>query len=474
MTLLIKTQDSHPHGQKDSPPNSEERQLDLKLVWGTSAPALDGIASYLSPDGRKAYLVYVNNGEATPWLNTQPVAEIRTQNQNHELVVTSTLPYDSFYNSQFPYVAIGAASKDFTRFSVLAGGGPIVDEGEIGLMRIQVLDANLNVLGSRIINDINFNDLSGGTFSEDNKYLSFAYSFPAPAPSLSYNTYMYILDARDPNLKTVCGPVVIEGSDPIFPGLEVFTLYKKCKKRYYFTFANSQFNSDTNEFQPPYYSQVYSFNPKKHSIKLVSSKRIPQFAEGTVYVSDDKKHALVCHGGQCTVNPNAPNIYTVITEDMIGTTPPNFNSVIIFKFDVCNQELKPILEQESECCSFIMVWPPSKGTKFFLAQSTTIFATPGDPSELVPAPQEYYSTFQTVENEKGQLSLRPMNGPFQDLKRGWSTFSQNGKWLLRTGQFGYLNDDPTMPTTDSIGIKNILLLKISEHTYQPINDIFCK
>jgi hypothetical protein len=465
------------NSNSDPPAGDPWNQLDTNLVYGSSTPALDGIASYLSPDGSAAYFLYVNNADATPWTNTQPVAQILKRGHNNQLTVSATLPYDSFYPTQFPYVAIGSASKDFTRFSILGGGGPIVDEDEIEQMRIQVLDINLNVRGSRIITDINFQDLVGGTFSEDNRYLVFGYSVPAPAPSLSYNTYMYILDANDPNLGTVCGPMTIEagppisGTDFLFPGVQIFTLLDNHNnKHYYFTFANSQFNSDTGYLQPPYYSQVYSFNPQNHTISFVTQQKLAKYAEGTIQVRPDQQNVVICHGGQCTIDPSQPNIYTVVDADMTGDNPPDYNAITVFNFNVNRQQLEVIFKQQINCCSFVVMWPPSAAANsnpaFFAGQSETIFAVPGDPSVTGPAPVETWSLNRLRNGPNGPI-LKPTNGPNVDLKRAWTAFSQDGNWMLRTGQFGYLNDDPTMPNTDSIGIKNILLFKVSNNQYSP-------
>lgn len=316
----------------------------------------------------------------------------------------------------------------------------------------------------------------GGTFSEDGRYLAFAYTVPATPPSNSLDSVILILDTTDPSLPTVAGPITISGYDPFLPDVELFTLVDDSgTKNLYLTFQSSQtdFSLPTFSVLPPYFSQIYKIDVKSGTISLVDQVQLPKYAETTVFVRKHKKEALICHGGQCTVDPTAPNIYTVIDSNMIGDLPPDYNAVRIFRFSINDEKLDLLLEQQTNCCSYLRTYPPSDGTFYFLAQSVEIFTTPGDPTTLEPNPQEFWSLFRLEKGPKG-LVLRPQNGPFEDLKTAYTVFSQDGKWMLRVGAFGYLNGDPTLPYVDSVGIKNVLLFKVKSVNYEPVNKLPCK
>ena len=444
---------------KKTPLHSKSNSLDTTLVSGFAIPSVDGTVASISEKGDQVYLFYVNYGDAT--LGTQVEAQLFNR-VGTQLVSAKSLPIDP----NFPNIDVGYASKDFTKFSVL-------DDDFVLNMRIRILDPCFNVIASRIIINPNLYYAMGGTFSEDGHYLAFAYTVPAAPPSNSLDSVILILDATDPSLPTVAGPITVSGYDPFLPDVQLFTLVDNSgNKNLYLTFQSSQTNFPLPAFNvlPPYFSQVYKVHINSGTISLVDQVQLPKYAESTVFVRKSKKEALICHGGQCTVNPTAPNIYTVIDSNMIGDLPPDYNAVRIFRFSISDEKLDLILKQKSNCCSYLRTYPPSDGTFYFLGQSVEIFRTPGDPTTLGPNPQEFWSLFKLEKGPKG-LVLRPQNGPFEDLKTADTVFSQDGKWMLRVGQFGYLNNDPTLPYVDSVGVKNVLLFKVESVNYEPVNDL---
>lgn len=352
-------------------------------------------------------------------------------------------------------------------------------------MRIRVLDRNFTVIASRIIVDFNVETMMGGSFSEDNKYLQFGYSFTtSTTPPGAISSNLYIFDANDPNLGTVAGPITISGFDGFDPGAALFTLLD-CKEHehLYFTFANSQnYTGDGVAAFPPFFSQVYKVVPGTVSnpgtITLADEKKQPQFEEVNSYVKKNRHEALILHGGQCTVNPAKPTVYNPITLEQIGKNPPDFNAIHIYKFDVKHEKMHLILAQEVTCCSFLQVYPPSDGTQYVLGQSIDDFLVPGDPTVRAPNPQEYYAMYNVAYNEKDKsntnpcgLSLRAISSPSQDVKSAGTSFSQNGKYMIRYGSYGFLNDDPTLPNVDSVGINNVLLFRVTSDRYKFIEEL---
>ncbi len=439
--------------------------LKAELSSGFATPSIDGTLGYLSPNGDQAYLVFANLYDTLE--PTQPMAQL-FNNVNGELVVAQTLPFDPKY----PATWWGWASQDFSRFSVLQSGICSPTPCVISNMRIQILDQNFNVVGSRVFKNPNFVVVMGGSFSEDNHYVAFSYAIPAPSPSKSFNSKIFILDATDPKLPTVAGPITISGFDPHVKGPTLFTL-TDCngKENLYLTFTSSQidfnptvtFLSD-NVMRPPYFSEVYAVNVKKGTITLVTKKPLPKFAENSLLVLKNKKEALICHGGQCSVNPKQPSIYTTLLPANICDLPGDCQAIRVFRFD--GEKLKLFFKQTTNCCSLLVPYPPHNGCSYFNASSVEIYRVPGKPKTQAPLPQEFWSLFKLIRGKAG-LELIPEAGPFQDMAFTDTTFSQDGKWMLRTGSYGYVNDNPDK---DSIGIKNVLLFKISSQKVTPFCD----
>jgi hypothetical protein len=428
------------------------------LVSGLAIPAPDDAIPSISKDGKYVYLLYVNQS-FTPLSSQQPEAQL-FKRVDGQLVPKRTLPTES----NFYYISLGYASPDFSKFSVIDAGGPIVD-GSVGEMRIRVLNRKLKTIASRRIIDFNFENVMGGTFSDDGRYLLFAYSVPGNSTT-AISSNIFVFDATKKHLPTVAS-TTISGFDGYLDGAAFFTLINdKCKKKLYFVFANSQqYTGDSVSAFPPFFSQVYKVNTRKGTIKLVSQVELPQFAEVDVFVRKNKKEAIVMHGGQCTVNPAKPTIYANVTDEQKGKLPPDFNAIHIFRFNVKDEKLKLLLEQSANCCTNLAAYPPADGTQYLLGQSVDNFLVPGDPTVRAPNPQEFWSLFNIFDGPKG-LKLRPEVGPFQDIKSAFSVFSKDGEWLLRTGQYGYLT--PTQPFVDSVGIKNVLLFRIKSNKYKKI------
>ncbi len=439
--------------------------LKAELSSGFASPAIDGILGYLSEEGDQAYLFYSNFYDT--FKPTQPVAQL-LNNVDGELVVSKTLPFDPKYPASW----FGWASQDFSRFSVLQTAickpypacAPSIEN-----MRIQILDNDFNVVGSRIIKNSNFSVVMGGSFSEDNHYVSFAYALAAPPPSKSFNSVIYVFDATDPKLPTVAGPITISGYDPLVRGPTLFTLTDSSgTENLYLSFANSQINlkaankfSLDDDLRPPYFSEVYKVDVKKGTITLLDKKPLPKFAENTLFVRKSGKEALVCHGGQCSINPKQPQIYTTILPANICDLPGNCEAIRVFRFD--GEKLKLFFKQSSNCCSFVVAYPPDNGCTYFIGQSVETYSIPAKPKTQTPFQQEFWSLHRLVRGNSG-LKTVPEAGPFQDLKNAITTFSQNGKWMLRTGVYGYVKGKPNK---DSIGIKNVLLFKISKEEVTP-------
>lgn len=430
-------------------------KLDVNLVSGFAIPSVDGTVALLSKNGDQAYLFYGNFQDNFPaTIIQQQVAQLYN-NVNGQLVLAKTFPFDP----KLPLSYFGLASKDFSKFSVLQAN-------EVANMRISVLDQNFNVTAQRTFIDPSFSYVMGGSFSEDNHYLLFAYAFPAPAPSVSYNSLIYILDATKPDLPTVAGPITISGFDPYFIGpMTLFELKdRKGKTNLYLSFMSAQFNSVPVRFtpEPPYFSQVYKIDVNAGTIKLIDQVPLPKFAETSVFVRKNQKEALICYGGQCSINPAAPNIYIPIDPQQVGDLPPDYNAIRLLRFD--GTKLTTILKQPSNCCSFVVAYPPHNGLSYFIGQSVDNFLSPGGPARG-PNPQEFWSIFDLEKGPIG-LTLRPQSQPLEDLKTGNTSFSQDGKWLLRVGAYGYVK--PNKPHVDSVGIKNVLLFRVSSNKYKKV------
>lgn len=441
---------------------NERCELDFELIYGTSIPNPYGIFPSISKHGDQVFLLYVNFQNDFPPITIKTNRAQLFKNVNGHLEVTHTLPFDA----NRPVVWEGFASPDFAKFSVLSTTDENVDFLRIDLYTVGP-DSTFQHFGHREFYDIYGESVVGGTFSEDGHYVLFGYV--DASDDANPFTRMFVFDARDHALRTVAS-ATIEQFPGYNPNTMLFTLIDDDgHKNLYFTYtSNGQYYGEGDASEPPFFSQVFKVDVDAGTIKLVAKVGLPQYSEVNVYVQEDKKTAIIMHGGQCTINPQAPNIYTVINKGMIGQLPPDYNTIRLFRFSVEDEKLDQILAQPTECCSFIAAYPPDNGLSYLIGQSTTVFRIPGDPATLGPTPQEYYAGFRIKDGPTG-LVLRPENGPFEDLKIAGTVFSQDGKWLLRVGQFGYLT--PERPNIDSIGIKNILLFKVLKNRYKPVCDL---
>jgi hypothetical protein len=446
----------------DEKDETTSKQLDTTLLSGFATPAIQGANPSISENGDQVYLFYVNHFEAP--LNTQPEAQL-FNNVNNRLVVQQTIPFDSTYS----YVAIGFASKDFTKFSAI-DINPLTSEA-----RIRVFNQNFSSpMAMKFFNDPNALFWMGGNFTEDGKYLLYAY---AVLDGNSVNTLIFVLDANDPALGIVAGPLTISGWDYQPIGPYIFTLVdKRGDKNYYISFSNEQFDLAQylagGLFQvPPFFSQIYKVVPGTTSnpgtISLVDQLNLPKFAETSdVFVRKSRRDALICHGGYCSLVPSLPTIYEPITSDQICDFACKCSCDEVRSLRFNGKKLKVFFSQSGSCCTWLTVYPPSDGCQYFLGQAVDNFFTPGDLSDgRNSAPQEFYALFNLQEGPNGHV-LRPQNGPFSDMKNAGTIFSRDGRYMLRVGTYGYLDGDPTLPNVDSVGIKNVLFFGVSTNKYK--------
>ena len=282
----------------------------------------------------------------------------------------------------------------------------------------------------------------------------FAYTIGYP----NLSTVILILDST--TLVTVASTTVSGCAPALYPSL--FTLSDAAgNKNLFLSFANAQGNNFSPlTLQPPYFSQVYQIDVNTSTISLVDQVPLPKFAESSLLVRANGREALICHGGFCSIDPSLPNIYEVVEPLITCDLPGDCDAIRILRFD--GKKLSLVVKQPGQCCCDATAYPPADGSLYFVGQSVDIFEVPGDPLTQFSSPQEFWSIFKLEQGPSG-LTLRPQNGPFQDMKEAQTVFSKDGQWMLRTGSYGYFNDDPYM---DSTGVKNVLLFKVSSNAYR--------
>lgn len=424
----------------------KKSKIEINLSDGFAIPSNFLTIPCISQNGDQVFLSFWNNGQGT----AQPVAQLYN-NVNGTLVLAQTYPYDPV---NFPMAAYGAASPDFTKFSV-------IENNTFSKIRVRVLDQGFNVIAERIFtNDFHYGP-DGGRFSEDSHYLIFTYSLPNAAGNL-LDTLVYILDATKSNLPTVASTTIFGGVDNSVRGPTLFTLKDaKGNKNLYFSFVS--ITSDLNEnFYPPYFSQIYGVNLKTGTISCVASEPLPIYSENTVQVRKSGKEAIISHGGFCIDNPALPTIYTSILPSQISAIPGDYDAARAYRFD--GSTLNLIFKQAVNCCNFLLPYPPSDGCTYFLGTAVDTFTTPGVPTARSSNPMEFWSIYELSEGPSG-LVLLPQVGPFQDMVGAYDAFSQDGNWMIRSGLYGYFNGNPN---DDAYGIKNVLLFKISSAPYSPV------
>ncbi len=396
-----------------------DSNLDFKLSSALSVPSGFSEPS-ISEDGSLVY-VFMQN------IPGFPIAQIY-QNINGTLVLSKSINTDPL----FPFSWDGYASKDFTRFSVI----DIPSVTPPFMARIRILDANLNTLASQPFTGDFVPFINGGQFSPDGKYVTFGYSqFTSPTTT---NTVFMILRTSD--LSTFVTATL--------PGFDINAspLFEVNGKLYLAYQETNGVPGDINQpVQLPINSSVYRVD--ETGITLVDSQPIPKFAETDVVSYG--KCALIAHGGFCSLFPNQLSIYN--TNDGLTTYQPNDNAEArVFKFD--GKKLKLIVKEPVNCCNRTRTYPPDKGRTYFLGQNTEV----GNPPHRV-IDREFFCFAKLVETKQG-LKFKGENLPQQDTFQAIPVFSRDGKWLLRTGTYGYA--DGITPSLDANGIHNILLYKV--------------
>jgi len=414
----------------------ESEPNDLKLTDALSRPSLGPTNDSISCDGSKVYVTYNVTGTEGGIM-----AEL-FDNVNGKLITRETLTLDPNY----PIVLGGFASPDFKRFSILDGvpTGPNSFDG-----RIRILDKNFNTLVERVISstvgNFDFFTVTGGRFSDDGKYLSLA-AGDGVAPNSS--TDLYIFDSS--TLDTVAFKTI---SHLNVGGPNFLTLEHHGKKRYYTTFGscNGYFSPNFElTIQPPYFIEIYKIDFDNETLDFVDGSPLPKFALVSSTMSLGKK-GLVSHGGFCSLFPNQLSIYD--TNFLKTTSLPDDNAESrILEFDGKTLEVK--FKQAVNCCNETVLYPPHKGRTALVAQNTVV-TDPTDPNVQRLDPEFY--VLATLGKKNGKKQWEPLNLPRQDVVGAISEFSHNGKWLVRTGNYGYFEGNPNV---DSRGIHNVLLFKV--------------
>lgn len=352
----------------------------------------------------------------------------------------------------YPIYVGGWASPDFTKFSIVDAvqTGPNTVDG-----RIRILDQNFNVLVSRVesftLINLAYALAVGGKFSEDGKYLN-VYVTDGATPNSSTSFFVY----RTSDLVTVASknfPFVNS-----FQASEFITFGNRGKKQYFVTFqsgtgyySNTSTTNIENTLKPPYFIQVYKVNFNDATLDLVDQSPLPKFADVNVDVLRMEDKALIAHGGFCSLFPNQLSIYD--TNNLKTTSLPHDNAEArVLKFD--GKKLKVIFKQATNCCCRLLFYPPNQGRTYMFGQNIVTNIN-GDPRYQTTL-QEFY-VLANICSSNGQKRLVSINLPRQDVARALPIFSNNGKWFLRTGEYGYYGGNPNV---DAVGVHNVLLFKV--------------
>ncbi len=422
---------------------------DLKLTDAFSRPSQTYIRTSISDDGSQVYLLYLVSD--TPGaIEAELFRNVNGKLESENTVTLSTTQP----NDYFPLVVDGFASSDFKKFSVLDAviTGPNSIDG-----RIRIFDQNLNLTATRIISFTGLvvaNTLGlGGTFSEDGRYVAFTVSYPAIGQTNSTTT-LFVLDSKD--LSPVAETTINAAN--AYDASQWVTLECNGKKNYYLTFLSGQGSWSENyetTYKPPYFIQVYKVDISTGSITLVDESPLPKFAGiDTLDLMRLGKKALISHGGFTSLFPNQLSIYDTLY--LKTTSLPNDNAESrVLEFD--GKKLKVIFKEATNFCNRTLFYPPHKG-RTYLVGANTISNTDGN-DQLQVLNAEFY-VLANIACKNGKKQFVPINLPRQDALNTGARFSNDGKWLIRTGSYGYLNGEISNADVDAIGIRNVLLYRV--------------
>jgi hypothetical protein len=439
--------------------DESRKQLDVKLTYSASIPDKNGIWPSISADGDQVYIVIQSYGE------NNPIKAQLYDRAGGTLQLKDAVLFDP--TTIFTWVFEGHASHDFAKFTILESNG--ASGG--GSMRVSILDKHLNPSKSRIITDPLLTApaayIYGGYFTEDNKYILVGYT-GAPNDTSPYVSVILLLDAND--LSTVVSNATNPIPRGVFPYPIPFTLIDDCgKKHLYFPWQSAGINIETGAFEPPYYSQVYKITLKKKTIKKKASVPLPQYSETDLLVRDGRKEALLSHGGFCSVFPDQLTVYDVNTPAIQSTLKYDNAEARVLLFN--GRDLELVVKESTSCCTRTVAWPPGNGKKYFIGQITDVYAIPGDQATQSPGPVPEFWNLADLEEGCNGPEFRPQNLPRTDVPGTMAIFSQDGKWLLRVGLYGYNVPPDFNPLPDSLGIHNINLFRVTDKEYNSVSKI---
>lgn len=394
-----------------------------------------GAAPYLSKDGTKAYINYQitvvpNRPENTEaeWfdiINGQLISTgiVSANNDNF-----FTLPEEGCDGTDN-----GAASDDFTRFSLLDEA--LSNDETSSLARLRIYDQNHNLIGQRIFGGqddpypypaCSFS-LNGGNFSKNNKYVVISYVTQNPSDGNPAITVLRIIDVTQPGLPDAFTPITYNGNTGQNP--DFVTLKHKCKKEtYVFTYSTGgTFNANLGATNPPppYLMLVYKLGTPGSTPKLVLQQNFGQsFGTSFLQKCKDRVHILV----SVIRNVKPGELSEYIDNSSFQTDNGFFSDLGIYEFD--GLELK-LLGKRSFKLGPTAIWHPS-GNYILARFDQNESAVSIDDTELSPTGPNI-GVWLKVEGNHKNLHFKNADADLFPMQiRPARTFSKDGKWLLVT------------------------------------------
>lgn len=228
---------------------------------------------FLSPMADQAFLIY----DITVEPDVTTAAELFDISSN-QLISMRTLQGDL----DFPSVDSGAATYDFSKFSIL-------DDNQVDKARIRILDHDFNVLAERIFTDAYLQGYTfvGGNFSPCGKYVTVSYVTANTVPNQT--STLKVLQTSD---LTTVAEITLVGV------IETNGILFEQKGKLYLSVVLAQgvldFNEDVALGQlPPYLLQVYKVDRQAGLLSLKSEVPQPQSVANLTYESSCKKTMIV-------------------------------------------------------------------------------------------------------------------------------------------------------------------------------------
>ena len=377
------------------------------------------------------------------------------KNVNGKLQVEKSIPLEL---NTFPFSDGGGASPDFTRFVIIDD-----DEKSSVTVRIRTLDANFNVIATKI--DSTIDSIGFPVFTEDNKF------FAVPAHSKNKQSILRLYETNTLNIvfQKDLGFEEFNQNGLIDSGLiTYFTITKNGKQFEYFGFPNAFV--DISLPSPSTKSatlNIFQLNrAPSPTLTLANKTSLPQqtLSISSLQTPKGKKlpYAIVA---LTTMRADLPNEVITYQVPQPSVLPKDGDELRMYKITVGKNgkiKVKLIASQNLKMDGgAIAVYPLNKGKTIANSQRNTPLNIINNVNLGYDGATQPFSLREITCRPTDRVAKLGFNYIDQlysvSNENNFAQFSANGKWLIASGCKGGQNINPPTPADQAyLGTNNNL------------------